>query len=163
MNTHFYDKVEHLTWVVITYDFFWDQTKKIFIIWLFHFYTHVLVFLFYIKGEIGRLMAELERCQRLELELRRQLKDRERLVDDLQQETEKRVGQIQLEVVNLNSTRQQLEREVGSLRLDLDGSRQELRSEKGRHETEVDSLRGRLKRTEEQLVIIDFWCLEAIL
>ncbi len=108
-------------------------------------------------------MAELERCQRLELELRRQLKDRERLVDDLQQETEKRVGQIQLEVVNLNSTRQQLEREVGGLRLDLDGSRQELRSEKGRHETEVDSLRGRLKRTEEQLVIIDFRCLEAIL
>ena len=108
-------------------------------------------------------MAELERCQRLELELRRQLKDRERLVDDLQQETEKRVGQIQLEVVNLNSTRQQLEREVGGLRLDLDGSRQELRSEKGRHETEVDSLRGRLKRTEEQLVTIDFQCLEAIL
>jgi chromosome segregation ATPase len=104
-------------------------------------------------------MAELERCQRLELELRRQLKDRERLVDDLQQETEKRVGQIQLEVVNLNSTRQQLEREVGGLRLDLDGSRQELRSEKGRHETEVDSLRGRLKRTEEQLVTIDFQCL----
>ena len=99
-------------------------------------------------------MAELERCQRVEIELRRQLKDRERLVDDLQQETEKRVGQIQLEIVNLNSTRQQLEREVGCLRLDLDGSRQELRSERGRHETEVDSLRGRLKRTEEQLVTI---------
>jgi hypothetical protein len=105
-------------------------------------------------------MAELERCQRLELELRRQLKDRERLVDDLQQETEKRVGQIQLEVVNLNSTRQQLEREVGGLRLDLDGSRQELRSEKGRHETEVDSLRGRLKRTEEQLVNVNYYYLQ---
>ncbi len=106
-------------------------------------------------------MAELERCQRLELELRRQLKDRERLVDDLQQETEKRVGQIQLEAVNLNSTRQQLEREVGGLRLDLDGSRQELRSEKGRHETEVDSLRGRLKRTEEQLVTVYYYYLQS--
>ena len=47
-------------------------------------------------GEVGRLLAELERSQRLELELRRQLKDRERVVEDLQQETEKRVGQIQV-------------------------------------------------------------------
>jgi ABC-type phosphate transport system auxiliary subunit len=59
----------------------------------------------------------------------------------------------QLEIVNLNSTRQQLEHELGCARLDLDGSRQELRSERARHETEIDSLRGRLKRTEEQLVI----------
>jgi len=41
-------------------------------------------------------LAELERSERLELELRRQLKDRERVVEDLQQETEKRVGQIQV-------------------------------------------------------------------
>jgi hypothetical protein len=47
-------------------------------------------------GEVGRLLAELERSQRLELELRRQLKDRERVLEDLQQETEKRVGQIQV-------------------------------------------------------------------
>ena len=45
---------------------------------------------------MGRLLAELERCQRLELELRRQLKDRDRVLEDLQQETEKRVGQIQV-------------------------------------------------------------------
>jgi len=69
-----------------------------------------------------------------------------------QQESEKRIGQLQLEIVNSGSTRQQLEHELGCLRLDLDGSRQELRSERTRHETEVESLRGRLKRTEEQLV-----------
>ena len=63
---------------------------------------------------------------------------------------------LQLEIVNLNSTRQQLEHELGCARLDLDGSRQELRSERARHETEIDSLRGRLKRTEEQLVKILF-------
>jgi hypothetical protein len=53
-------------------------------------------------GEVGRLLAELERSQRLELELRRQLKDRERVLEDLQQETEKRVGQIQVRCTELS-------------------------------------------------------------
>lgn len=103
-------------------------------------------------GEIGRLIAELERHQRLEGELRRQLKDREHAWEDIQQETEKRVGQLQLELVNMNSSRQQLEQKVGSLQLELDGTKQELRSHRGRHEAELDSIRGRLKRTEDQLV-----------
>lgn len=51
---------------------------------------------FFCVGEVGRLVAELERLHRLELELRRQLKDRDRVIDDVQQESEKRIGQIQV-------------------------------------------------------------------
>ena len=70
---------------------------------------------------------------------------------DVQQDAEKRVGQLQLELVNASTCRQQVEHQLNCLRLDLEAEREELRSERARHEAETTSLRARLSRADEML------------
>lgn len=103
------------------------------------------------SGQVGHLTVELEQSRRQEAELRGQLKDRQSLVEQVQEEAEKRLGSVHLEMVGLRNARTQLEHDLGCLRIDLDHARQELDAEASRNKAEVSSLKSRLQRSEEML------------
>lgn len=103
--------------------------------------------------EVGRLSAEVEKSQRHEMDLKRQMEDKESLAESVRQDLEKRLGHAQLELVALGSSRQQLEQECANLKMDLDHTKHALTTEKSRNEAEVISLRGRLTKTEEMLLL----------
>lgn len=69
--------------------------------------------------EIGKLTSEVDHCQRVESELRREIKERDKMVQELNEETEKKLAQMQLELVRVNSTRKELEQERNNLKVRL--------------------------------------------
>ncbi|XP_059092394.1 serologically defined colon cancer antigen 8 homolog [Tigriopus californicus] len=103
--------------------------------------------------EVGRLSAEVETFQRHEMDLKRQMEEKESLAESVRQDLEKRLGHTQLELVALGSSRQQLEQDRANLKMDLDHTKHALTTEQSRNEAELVSLRGRLTKTEEILLV----------
>ena len=56
-----------------------------------------------------------------------------------------------MNTLSLRSAKQQLEHELGCLRLDHDHSKSDMESMENRHKNETDSYKSRLKRTEQLL------------
>lgn len=102
-------------------------------------------------GQLAQLTADLEHCQRKETELKRQMRDQKALSDRVQDDYETRIGHLHLEVVNLRSTKQQLDHELSCLRVDYEHSKSDLDSFSARHRNEVECIKSRLQRTEQLL------------
>ena len=103
------------------------------------------------SGQIARLTTELEQCQKRESESKRQINERKILANQVQEDYETRIGQLHLDIVNLRSAKQQLEHELGCIRMDYDHCKSDLESLNARHKNEVESYRSRLQRTEQIL------------
>ena len=56
-----------------------------------------------------------------------------------------------MDIVHLRSAKQQLEHELGCLRVDHDHSQSDMEAMENRHKNEAESYRSRLKRTEHLL------------
>ena len=56
-----------------------------------------------------------------------------------------------MDIVHLRSAKQQLEHELGCLRVDHDHSQSDMEAMENRHRNEADSYKARLKRTEQLL------------
>lgn len=102
-------------------------------------------------GQIAALTAELERSQRKEIESKRQLNDQKNLSNKVQEEYDTRIGQLQMEIIHLRSSKQQLDHELGCLRVDYDHTKGDYEAMESRNKTECDSYKARLKRTEHLL------------
>ena len=103
------------------------------------------------SGQIARLTTELEQCQKRDSESKRQINERKILANQVQEDYETRIGQLHLDIVNLRSAKQQLEHELGCIRMDYDHCKSDLESMNARHKNEVESYRSRLQRTEQIL------------
>ena len=102
--------------------------------------------------ELGKTVTELERQKRVEMELRRQIADRDKILDTIRQDAEQRAGQLQLEMVGLKASKQQLEQDLGGLRVELEHSEHELAAERSRSGAELKSIRARLSKAEDMLI-----------
>ena len=90
----------------------------------------------------------MEQCHKRESENKRLINERKVLTNQLQEEYETRIGQLHLDIVNLRSTKQQLEHELDCLRVDFDHCKSDLESLNSRHKNEVESYRARYVCTE---------------
>ena len=99
-------------------------------------------------NQFVQLNAELERSRRKEQELRRQLSEQKSLSDRLTEESDARLGQLQLEMVQLRSTNQQLDHQLSCLKVDYDHCCSDLEAHQVRTKSEVESFKVRLQRTE---------------
>ena len=104
------------------------------------------------REEVGRGTREVERLGRSEAELKQVVEERERAVGRMREEMEKRVGQLQLEAVEAMAGRQAAEREANSSRLRGEREVAEATLEREGLQAEVESVRSRLRGTEEALV-----------
>ena len=64
-----------------------------------------------------RLSSALDKMTRQEAEMRGQLEEKERILARVREETDKRVGELQLEIVEMTTGRHVQERELNMLRL----------------------------------------------
>ena len=64
-----------------------------------------------------RLSSSLDKMTRQEAEMRGQLEEKERILARVREETDKRVGELQLEIVEMTTGRHAQERELNMLRL----------------------------------------------
>ena len=99
-------------------------------------------------SQLVQLSTDLERSHRKEQELRRQLNEEKSMSDRMQEEYDGRVGQFQLDLVQVRAAKQQLEHEMSCLRVDFEHCTSELKAHESRHRNEVDSYKTRLQRTE---------------
>ena len=102
-------------------------------------------------SQLVQLSTELERSHRKEHDLRRQLNEEKNLSEKLQGEADSRVGQLQLELVEMRSAKQQLDHEMSCMRVDYEYCSSELKAFESRHQTEVGSYKVRLQRNEHLL------------
>ncbi len=102
-------------------------------------------------SQVAHLAAELERSQRKELDLRKQMSELKILGDKVQEEYDTRIGQLQMEMVHVRTLKQQLEHEISCLRVDYDHTKSDLESMEARQRNEVESYKNRLKRIEQLL------------
>ncbi len=102
--------------------------------------------------EMTRISSEAERLQRVEADLRRQIQDRDKVLDDVRVDSEKKLGHLQLEIARLNASREELEQSNAGLRLDIQHEKRQRQSEVAQVEAEAKSLRSRVSKVEEQLL-----------
>lgn len=102
-------------------------------------------------GQLTQLSSELERSHRKEADLKKQLNDQKNLADKVQEEYDRRISQLQMEMVHLRTIKQQLEHELGCLRVDYDHTKSDLEAVEARLKNEIESYKTRLKRTEQLL------------
>ena len=105
-----------------------------------------------LREEASRTSRELERLTRAEVELKQVAEDRERTLAKVRGEMEKKAGELQLEIVQATGARQTAERDVNAIRLRGERELAEIALEKESLQAEVESVRGRLRGTEEALV-----------
>ena len=105
-----------------------------------------------LQQEAARTAATLDKASRAEAEARAQLEDKERLLARLREELDRRVGDLQLEVVEVTAAKQQLEREVNTVRLRLEREKSDGGMEAERLQAEVGAVRARLRAAEDSLV-----------
>ena len=105
-----------------------------------------------LQQEAARTAATLDKASRGEAEARAQLEDKERLLARLREELDRRVGDLQLEVVEVTAAKQQLEREVNTVRLRLEREKSDGGMEAERLQAEVGAVRARLRAAEDSLV-----------
>ena len=105
-----------------------------------------------LQQEAARTAASLDKASRCEAEARAQLEDKERLLARLREELDRRVGDLQLEVVEVTAAKQQLEREVNTVRLRLEREKSDGGMEAERLQAEVGAVRARLRAAEDSLV-----------
>ena len=103
-------------------------------------------------SQLAQLSTDLERSHRKEQELRRQLNEEKSMSEKMHEEYDGRVGQFQLDLVQVRAAKQQLEHEMSCMRVDYEHCTSELKAYESRHRNEVDSYKTRLQRTE---VILD--------
>ena len=99
-------------------------------------------------NQLVQLSSELERSHRKEQDLRRQLNEQKTLSDRLQEESDARLGQLQLEMVQLRSTNNNLDHQLGCLKVDYEHCSSDLEAHQVRMKNEVESFKVRLQRTE---------------
>ena len=105
-----------------------------------------------LQQEAARTAASMDKASRGEAEARAQLEDKERLLARLREELDRRVGDLQLEVVEVTAAKQQLEREVNTVRLRLEREKSDGGMEAERLQAEVGAVRARLRAAEDSLV-----------
>ena len=105
-----------------------------------------------LREEASRSGRELERLARAEVDLKQVAEERERTLAKVRGEMEKKAGELQLEIVQATGARQTAERDANSLRLRGERELAEIALEKESLQAEVESVRGRLRGTEEALV-----------
>ena len=99
-----------------------------------------------------RLTSLVDKLSRSEVDLKRQMEDRERSMARLKEDLDRRVGELQVEVVEVTAHRQTLDREINMSRLRLEKDKSEHLMEVERLQAEVAAVRARLKFAEESLV-----------
>ena len=105
-----------------------------------------------LREEASRASRELERLVRAEVDLKKVAEDRERTLAKVRAEMEKKAGELQLEIVQATGARQTAERDANAIRLRGERELAEIALEKESLQAEVESVRGRLRGTEEALV-----------
>ena len=99
-----------------------------------------------------RLTSLVDKLSRSEADLKRQMEDKERSAARLKEDLDRRVGELQVEVVEVTAHRQTLDREIAMSRLRLEKEKSEHVMEVERLQAEVAAVRARLKFAEESLV-----------
>ena len=79
--------------------------------------------------EVGSMTAKLDKTNRVIKELKKQLEDKDDIISQVRDDTEKRVGALQLELVEATSERQNKERELNSCQLQLERTQGEYKNE----------------------------------
>ena len=64
-----------------------------------------------------KLTSSLEKANRSEAELKRSLEEKEKLLETIRGELDKRVGELQLEIVDVTASKQSVEREMNMAKL----------------------------------------------
>ena len=105
-----------------------------------------------IQQENVRLSSLLEKSSRSESEAKRLLEEKDRILSKVKEEMDRRVGELQLEIVEFSSAKQSLDREVNKMRLRLEKEKSDNNMEVERLQSEIGAVRGRLKFAEENLV-----------
>ena len=105
-----------------------------------------------LQQENVRLTGLVDKLSRSEADLKRQMEDKERSAARLKEDLDRRVGELQVEVVEVTAHRQTLDREIAMSRLRLEKEKSEHVMEVERLQAEVAAVRARLKFAEESLV-----------
>ena len=105
-----------------------------------------------VQGENLKLNTALDKVTRQEAEVRGHLEERERTLTRVKEETDKRVGELQLEIVEVTAGRHSVDRDVNMLRLRLEKEKSDHGMEIERLQAEIGAVRGRLKFAEDSLV-----------
>ena len=105
-----------------------------------------------VQGENLKLSTALDKVTRQEAEVRGNLEEKERTLARVKEETDKRVGELQLEIVEVTAGRHSVDREVNMIRLRLEKEKSDHSMEIERLQSEISAVRGRLKFAEDSLV-----------
>ena len=105
-----------------------------------------------VQGENVRLTTTLDKVTRQEAEVRGVLEEKERILARVKEETDKRVGELQLEIVEVTASRHSVDRDINMLRLRLEKEKSDHCMEIERLQSEIGAVRGRLKFAEDSLV-----------
>uniref|UniRef100_A0A0K2TDK5 Uncharacterized protein n=1 Tax=Lepeophtheirus salmonis TaxID=72036 RepID=A0A0K2TDK5_LEPSM len=104
-------------------------------------------------GESSRIISENEKLKNTQNELGKNLEDRDKLIQNLRSENDKRIADLQLEIVSTETRRQKSDQELALLKLDFESVKHDLKSERSRLDSEVRSYKSRISRTEEMLTL----------
>jgi len=102
--------------------------------------------------ELASFQTKVDALQRSENDLRRQVEDRDRLMEDVRRETERRLAQVQVEAARAGAARQEVEERCAGLAAEVEHARAETTAEVSRAAAEAKALRARLARADEALL-----------
>ena len=104
------------------------------------------------QQENVKLIGLVDKATRSENDAKRSLEERENQFSRIRDDLDKRLGELQLEIVDVSANKQSLERELNMLRLQLEKEKADHGMEVERLQAEIGAVRGRLKFAEESLV-----------
>lgn len=103
------------------------------------------------KRDVARLEDEVAHQQRIVAELTRVAQEKDRVVDRIREDTEKRIGEFHLENVNIAKARQGLELEMARLRMEAENRAQSLMADKLKVQEELKGVRSLMASTQDML------------
>ncbi|XP_034132277.1 plectin isoform X1 [Drosophila guanche] len=102
--------------------------------------------------QVTKLQLELERQKRYEVDLKRDVTNRNSQIEELKNELRANRTNFLADMATSNAEKQSLEQEITSLRLQLDRAARESKTEAARMQAEINSLRQRLDRGDADLL-----------
>ena len=104
------------------------------------------------QQENVKLIGMLDKASRSENDAKRHLEEREKQLSKIREDTDRRVGELQLEIVDVTANKQSLERDLNMLKLKIEKEKSDNSMEIERLQSEIGAVRGRIKFAEESLV-----------
>lgn len=100
----------------------------------------------------SKMQLDLERCRRIEADLKRDLAQKSSQIDELKTEIKTKTANHMSDVAQLNAEKQGLEQEIISMRLQVEKAERNNKVDSARLNAEINSLRQRLDKSDADVL-----------